>query len=145
MSIHESTCKGCTYITHNPQVCSSCIFFHSSAVVIMVTQKLFLFIIEGLDGETTLVKNFNFEENVPEVHYRSGQHLFHRFSWNLQDILLVSLTNHTAFHGNRWNRLSTAMVNFRNIFLKIKIFDWDCFSTSPSIDVNISVMYNWVP
>jgi len=32
--------------------------------------------IEGLDGKTALVKNFNFEENVPKV-LRSSQKLFH--------------------------------------------------------------------
>ena len=35
--------------------------------------------IEGSDGRTALVKNFEFEENVPKVYHRSAQHLFHRF------------------------------------------------------------------
>ena len=52
--------------------------------------------IEGLDGKTALVKNFHFEENVPKVYHRSVQHLFDRFSRNLQDTLSVSHTNYPA-------------------------------------------------
>ena len=52
--------------------------------------------IEGLDGKTALVKNFNFEENVSEVYHCSAQHLYHRFLWNLQDSLGVTLTKYLA-------------------------------------------------
>jgi len=52
--------------------------------------------IEGLDGETALVRNINFEENVPEVYHRIVQGLFHRFLWNLQDTLSISLTKYPA-------------------------------------------------
>jgi len=36
-------------------------------------------LIEELDGEKTLVKNFNSEKNVSKVYYRSAQHIFYRF------------------------------------------------------------------
>jgi len=41
-------------------------------------------------GKQTLVKNFNFEENVLKVYRRRVQHLY------LQDTSSVSLTNYAA-------------------------------------------------
>jgi len=46
-------------------------------------------VIEGLDGKTTLVKNFNFEKNVTKVYNRNTLHL-------LQDSLSVTLTKYLA-------------------------------------------------
>ena len=53
-----------------------CSFFTGKSRVTWNPVDANLTIIEGFDGGTAIVKNFNFEENVPNVYHGSAELLF---------------------------------------------------------------------